>query len=185
MLSITKPATDGTAPSSRRPFLGGSTAMSLITGMLFSMLLSVLMGCHRGNHEEPEHHHPAHRPATFEAAVDRIVELYEELREEKRRAPDQLDLIDEFRDIVRWLPTLAADSDLDEFSWNEVHAIAKQLQALLFARVPTDAAERGSWYRTHRQQNEQFQQELLRIKKIALDTQPTLSGTARAVAETM
>lgn len=118
-------------------------------------LFLFLVGCLRAPTEEPEHHVPAHRPADFPAAVARLQELHRELPAPDDHAADHaadrpgdgIEAFVEWSDLVRWLPELAADSDLPEAPWNRVDAAAAKLAALL---PPTlSSAEGRAAYRAH------------------------------------
>jgi hypothetical protein len=88
------------------------------------LLLSLLTGCatEKESEEEEAHHIPAHTPADFEKAVARIEILTRHLRDDTELAEKPLEVTpqEELRDLVRWLPKLAAESDLSETDWNVV-----------------------------------------------------------------
>jgi len=88
------------------------------------LLLSLLVGCatEKESEEEEAHHIPAHTPADFEKAVARIEILTNHLRDGSELVDKPLEVTpqEELRDLVRWLPKLAAESDLNETDWNVV-----------------------------------------------------------------
>ena len=96
--------------------------------------------------EEAEHHRPEHMPDSYVAAVDRLVELHTEIIDEQPPSGD-LDEFDELVDIARWLPELAADSDLGEQPWNRVHTAAGKLQQQLRVVMNEPSAKRRGAYR--------------------------------------
>lgn len=102
-----------------------------LANLLLGLVFGSATGCLSSPVEEVEHHAPAHRPATFVEAVARLPQLHDELVAESQRAPDTLSALDELRDIVRWLPELAADSDLKEAAWNQVRRHSRELATRL------------------------------------------------------
>ncbi|HND56572.1 MAG TPA: hypothetical protein PLV92_29340, partial [Pirellulaceae bacterium] len=104
----------------------------------------LLCGCLAAPAEEAEHHTPAHRPVDFPAAVTRLDALHAELLDAKTaRPPGTIDAMTELSDIVRWLPELAADSDLDRTAWDRVAATTRLFEADV-ARVRAAPQERQS-----------------------------------------
>jgi hypothetical protein len=92
-------------------------------------VLAVLTGCAgpAPDHEEEAHAVPAHHPRTFRRAVADIGRrgavltaggLDDESRELQRR---------QLLDIVRWLPELAADTELGRLAWERVNGAASSL----------------------------------------------------------
>lgn len=88
------------------------------------LLLSLFTGCaaDKESEEEEAHHIPAHTPADLEKAIARIEILTNHLRDGSELADKPLEVTpqEELRDLVRWLPKLAAESDLNETDWNVV-----------------------------------------------------------------
>jgi hypothetical protein len=81
-----------------------------------------------GSSEEEAHELPAHHPRSFRRAIDAIEE----------RAPavasgDAVAARRELADILRWLPMLAADTELGRGEWDRVRSIAIGLSAQLDA----------------------------------------------------
>jgi len=71
---------------------------------------------------EEAHHIPAHLPEDFDRALSRLELLILHLRDGAtlEEMPTEVTVAQELRDIVRWLPELAAESDLSESDWNKV-----------------------------------------------------------------
>ncbi|MEC9116371.1 MAG: hypothetical protein VX607_05850, partial [Planctomycetota bacterium] len=84
---------------------------------------------HEAGHEDEhdhEHHHvdhliPDHYPDDFYAAAQRLSELVEAFSIGKKvKSKGGVSAEKEYSDLLRWLPELAADTDLLEPEWNEV-----------------------------------------------------------------
>lgn len=89
-----------------------------------------LSGC-QGSAEvkEEAHHIPEHLPANFDRAVGRIEQLVAHLKDGAalEKMPTEVNVETELRDVVRWLPELAAQSDLNEADWNLVDGATIEL----------------------------------------------------------
>lgn len=117
--------------------------------------LAALSGCLRGHgsgagthDEEAEHHVPAHRPADLSAAVQRLRELHRELETgDPVRPAAELDAGAEYRDIVVWLPELAADSDLPRAPWERIQQFSRDLVQLLEPVWRAESTTRQAAYR--------------------------------------
>ncbi|MCA9206655.1 MAG: hypothetical protein KDA59_26555, partial [Planctomycetales bacterium] len=57
--------------------------------------------------------------------------LHIEIQHGGDRANDELNVFTETHDIVRWLPELAAYSDLEEQPWNRVYASSLRLDSIM------------------------------------------------------
>jgi hypothetical protein len=98
-------------------------------------LLAASAGCgddHEHDHDHAAHVDPAHRPENFPDAVDRLIAGHEASRVALSagrvdEAHDELLPIQ--RDLVKWLPEVAADSDMPEGAWNRVDALSARLLA--------------------------------------------------------
>jgi hypothetical protein len=119
--------------------------MSLLTRSLCIALLLGLAGCRAEHHDDHEHEHehehehghaehtdPPHWPDDFPDAVARLLDGQARLRE--LLSAGQLDatldgLLHVQRDLAKWLPEVAADSDMPEPPWNRVNALAAHLLA--------------------------------------------------------
>lgn len=121
--------------------LAGSSAMRL---MLLLLLACCVLGCGGGEHhedDEEDHHIPPHRPANLSAAVSQLEERPAALLKAIESKDSSAEtLFSELRDIVRWVPEIAADSDMTKQPWDEVHAAALKLEQLLPAQVTGFAA---------------------------------------------
>ncbi|MEX0820438.1 MAG: hypothetical protein WD070_12630, partial [Pirellulaceae bacterium] len=125
-----------------------------------------IAGCHGNDVEEAEHHLPEHKPADFPSAVDRLLALHVEISNCVARAADQLDVFSETYDIVRWLPDLAADSDLEEQPWNRVQVTTRRLEAILLDVLSRSGTDRREPYLQYETELDQHQRELLDIKQL-------------------
>lgn len=95
-----------------------------------ALLGSSTIGCQKGAGQEEEAHHiPAHLPANFEQALARIEQLVAHLKDGAvlEQKPTEVTVETELRDVVRWLPELAAQSDLKEADWNVVDEATRDL----------------------------------------------------------
>ena len=94
-----------------------------------------------------EHDHVTadHRPEDFADAVESLASLNQEIATELESGDiDHADhAIHEILDIARWLPEIAADSDMPEGQWNEVDAHSTTLTNLIGV-IHTDVHERAS-----------------------------------------
>lgn len=100
----------------------------LICGLL-CLLLATMPGCHTAaestaEDEHLEHHIPGYKPASLVAAWDQL-----KVRLGHLRSDATTEEFTELRDIVNWLPELAADSDLKRSQWDEIHAVSKQMES--------------------------------------------------------
>ena len=105
-------------------------AMSLWCRSALPLLLAtaaVLAGCGTTTDSEArlEHHVPAHKPATFRAALHEL-----QRRDPTASGADPLP-VSELRDIVGWLPELAAETDLPRADWELVQRTSQSLDALI------------------------------------------------------
>jgi hypothetical protein len=100
----------------------------LICGLL-CLVLATMSGCQTSaestaEDEHLEHHVPDHKPASLVVAWDQL-----KVRLGHLRSDATTEEFTELRDIINWLPELAADSDLKHSQWDEVHAISKQMES--------------------------------------------------------
>jgi hypothetical protein len=119
-----------------------------ITGFL---ALGLLAGCNShasSATEEDEHGAPPHKPAGF---VEGVAAIHDRLakfqttdipldREARRQQAGEL------KDIIQWLPELAAETDMRKSDWDSVHAAAKRMAARwdeIAARLVDRPAEPG------------------------------------------
>lgn len=121
-----------------------------VLSILMGLLLGVLVGCHSEavsepaaaiesehghdhHHEEEghlEHHVPHHRPSDYSSAVDQIARRFGKLAESGTAQLPETQWA-ELQDIVRWLPEIAADSDMRRSQWEQVDRHAEELAAEL------------------------------------------------------
>jgi hypothetical protein len=127
-------------------------------------------GCQSVETEEPEHHTPAHMPADYPAAVDRLLGLHVEIVKGRARSPEQLGVFDETLDVVRWLPALAADSDLPEAPWNRVHAASMRLDSILSVAMSQVGDRRREVYVEHETELDDLHRALIEVKDNFQDT---------------
>ena len=146
--------------------------------VLWSLLLAVCggaVGCQAANEEAGEssygHVIPAHKPESFPAAVtwlEKQKQTTEPLEEQAYR---------ELKDVVQWLPELAAETDLKKTEWDQIHAITQQWSSGLAATSVEQWAEQIS--------EQQWQQlQLLAEQAVEMDRylkyQPTEPGLDQA-----
>ena len=67
---------------------------------------------------EQHDHHPAHWPATIFAASDRLMALESGLIGDAQ--PERVSIERELVDLIKWMPELAADTDLKEDAFNRI-----------------------------------------------------------------
>jgi hypothetical protein len=88
-------------------------------------------------HDDHDHHHdhgiPDHKPATFAEAVRQLPRRQKLVVSEFKvgHLDHALEAVGRFQDLIRWLPELAADTDLVESDWNAVQAIAQRMEAIV------------------------------------------------------
>lgn len=109
--------------------IGNQLQRIRIAGLLMTLLC--FPGCMSEDEEDHhlEHLIPAHKPESFTAGVEQLdhrgqLFFSQKLKDKK---------LDELRDIVNWLPELAADSDLKRQQWEKVRSITFQLENLVSA----------------------------------------------------
>jgi hypothetical protein len=101
-----------------------------LTLMAILGLCTTLCGCQKGAAEEEEAHHiPEHLPADFDQALTRVEQLVAHLKDGAalEKLPTEVNVETELRDVVRWLPELAAQTDLKEEDWNVVDGATIEL----------------------------------------------------------
>jgi hypothetical protein len=79
--------------------------------------------------DDAAHHVPEHRPQSFTEGVravrSRLAKLSADGAAENRQQFAREG--QELRDIIQWLPELAAETDLRKADWNRVHAASRRL----------------------------------------------------------
>ncbi len=70
----------------------------------------------------------------------------------------KVDIFTELNDIVRWIPDVAADSDMSKQSWNTVNRTSEELGKILDPIISEDAspAEMRTSYREHAKSSDQL-----------------------------
>ena len=166
-------------------------------------LVMLTSGCwSHTNKSVPEHYSfPSHKPVNFPAAVDRLQQVHQELvkgplvarkvhavhhdhdhhhghhhSHDHAHHHVHLDALQEISDIVRWLPELAADSDLSEESWNRVYATAKSLEVILADASARSGDERGETYVQYQTEVDRHLGQLLEIQSEFPKMQNSLAG---------
>lgn len=126
-----------------------------------------LSGCHRGTaHEEAEHHTPEHKPANYPAAIEQLLGLHREIMNgHPTRSADQIDVFSELFDVIRWLPELAADSDVTKEPWDRIHHTVKQFELDLEEVRLVAADKRHDAYRSREVVIDSNLRELVELKK--------------------
>lgn len=153
--------------------------------LLLLPLILLAGGCHSTRVEEAEHHDPDHKPVSYLAAVARLPELHEEIlsgplvarivppavdhhdetHEDEAHEDDvPIDALQEFSDVVGWLPALAADSELQEEPWNQVYEVSQELSTLLSQLTDLNADKRQEAYR---EKSEAIASHLATLREVA------------------
>lgn len=99
--------------------------LRVLASLLLLAACATQVGCQKSPAEEEEAHHiPEHLPANFDQALTRLEQLVAHLKDgaSLEKMPTEVNVETELRDVVRWLPELAAQSDLNEADWNVVDA---------------------------------------------------------------
>lgn len=92
-----------------------------------ALSLLALLGCAQSESEEHAHHEfPEHRPANFKEAVADIKLRSWELATKGKHG--SLEFY-QFVDIIRWVPEMAADSDLRKEDWETAKATSDRMAA--------------------------------------------------------
>ncbi len=101
---------------------------SLMAALLLTLCMISNIGCGDGEEQHLEHFIPAHKPKSFGELVEQIFARVEAAAS----AESDVDatVLKELKDIIEWIPELAADSDLRKADWEHAVAIGVRLQAL-------------------------------------------------------
>jgi hypothetical protein len=93
-------------------------------------LTTVLAGCNASPADDHlEHHVPTHKPGSFAKAVEQL-EIRNPFQPSGREAGDPEVQQAELLDIIRWLPELAAETDLRRADWDAVQQASLQLEQI-------------------------------------------------------
>lgn len=88
------------------------------------------------DHDDHDHHIPEHRPKDDSDAVRQLSQRIELVRSEARHPAHAMEEKKKLRDVITWLPELAADSDLKKPEWDRIHGLVKELDRLVPAEAP-------------------------------------------------
>ncbi len=99
------------------------------------------------------------------AAVNRLLALHVQIANGDARAADQVDVFREAYDVVRWLPDLAADSDLEEQSSNRVRHVARRLETILVEVQSYNDSERQDAFFGYETELDRHYRELIEINR--------------------
>ncbi|PQO46712.1 hypothetical protein [Blastopirellula marina] len=135
--------------------------------LLLAAPILVGLGCASGAEEHAEHIDPPHRPQDFVAAVERLREIQIAAASEQAisTAHPSGDVVQEAADLLKWLPELAADSDLKRADWDKMYAAT--------AGIRMEAAVwQGTSGKTY---------ELRRVAEPLQETLPGLEANAAAI----
>lgn len=113
---------------------------SLAVGLAVVMGLAGTAGCAfrimptkpRGENVEERHGIPPHKPATFAAAWEALSQRLADAPHPETAALAHAELLD----IIRWLPELAAETDLPRTAWEEVQRLALALEQTVQSPTP-------------------------------------------------
>ncbi len=96
----------------------------------FALLTVANLGCVEGrsSNHELDHQVPPHWPQSLSDAADKIEARLATMRSSGQGTTAARS---ELLEIVDWLPEVAADSALDESSWNEIYTACTRLKTLL------------------------------------------------------
>lgn len=139
-------------------------------------------GCTHESHDGHsllEHVIPPHKPGSYAETVEQLEVRWNQLHE--GRGASSAREISELRDLVVWLPELAADSDLDRRQWEQVQSLSNELVALQgkLAGGRVAAADRARW----QQIMVSLQEFVAASDEHALRTRSTESGEAENSAD--
>jgi hypothetical protein len=136
------------------------------------------VGCYRAaTSDEAEHERPAHKPYSVSAAVERLEQLHGIILSEAAIPQDRhIDVFAEYIDVVRWLPELAADSDLSRERWEQIDRRAAELLLCLESLGTLSDDEQREAYRRQRQRIEEHLEALRGlVPPVALETEDPVS----------
>jgi len=92
-----------------------------------------IVGCNNhpvdDDHEKIEHFVPAHWPTDLDDASFKITQRASQLSGQS--ITDATTIENQLRDIVGWVPEIAADTDLTESQWNPIHEASESLSKRL------------------------------------------------------
>lgn len=112
--------------SSSNPWLRNLGAIVLTT--LGVMNIAFVLGCSSADHEEAEHHDPEHFPSEFSDAVAKLQSYYETLANTDAASLGSSEVRRFSVDTWRWLPGLAAATDMSETNWDVVDRLCLEFE---------------------------------------------------------
>ncbi|MBI1347810.1 hypothetical protein GC163_16160 [bacterium] len=90
---------------------------------------------HEDHDHEHEHGIPSHKPKTLTDAVGQLVPRWKSVTAEVQAG--HVEHVEgeftELLDIIRWLPELAADTDLKKAEWEQVQHSSQELETIVLA----------------------------------------------------
>lgn len=94
---------------------------------------------HEAHDHEHEHGVPAYKPKTLVAAVRQLSPRWKHISLELNAGHvEHADAdIEELLEMIRWLPELAADTDLKKADWDRVQQLSTKLETLVVAHRST------------------------------------------------
>ncbi len=125
------------------PVTSSSTLFRWLQCFGLLMTLGLVLGCQpasegeseQASHLEHEHELPAHWPKHLADAADQIEQRVEQLKSGQASSvgdsSQNQQTLQELRDIVGWLPEIAADSRLVESEWVPIYDACESLTAQL------------------------------------------------------
>ncbi len=112
----------------------GFQANWFVSNLVLILLVLITNGCTsestsvKKREDKREHHIPPHKPASL---LDSIPALKNRIREIEENASNISDIqVSEFKEIIDWIPELAADSDLNHKDWNEVNELSHKIKKI-------------------------------------------------------
>ncbi|MFN7769305.1 MAG: hypothetical protein ACK5UC_19060 [Planctomycetaceae bacterium] len=110
---------------------------------LYALLLCGLLGwtgCQQGGSDPPEdhaHHHiPGHYPKTYAAAVRHLRSRLDELAPPRPGPAVTPARLEQFADLLQWLPSLALETDMTEQPWSKLAPSVRRAEELLQRHQP-------------------------------------------------
>ena len=126
-------------------------SLRVVAFLLYGCAVTTFVGCGSDKptvlagsssvHEADDHHHdhlhdhgiPDHKPATFAQAVEQLPRRRRLVMSEFKAGhlDHAREAIQKLQDVIRWLPELAADTDLGKSDWNTIQTVSRQMEDLV------------------------------------------------------
>jgi hypothetical protein len=110
-----------------------SNYSTIVCSSLLCLLIGCVQGCVQGRESlhEMDHTQPAHWPVDLRDAKEKL-----QARESIGRSTDSTpearqQARQELLDIVRWMPEIAADTDMPESTWNKIYERSESIRKAL------------------------------------------------------